>query len=55
VITERQRAEPWWASASSARMLMSEYLKYLVAIVRMRFDPPDRSAELASGRPGADI
>jgi uncharacterized SAM-binding protein YcdF (DUF218 family) len=55
VITERQRAEPWWASASSARMLMSEYLKYLVAIVRMRFDPPDRSTELASGRPGADI
>src|ERR1700682_3954476 len=35
VTTERQRAEPWWASAGSARMLMSEYLKYLVAIVRM--------------------
>jgi uncharacterized SAM-binding protein YcdF (DUF218 family) len=55
VVTERQRAEPWWASAASARMLMSEYLKYLVAIVRMQFDSPDRSTELASGRPGADI
>jgi uncharacterized SAM-binding protein YcdF (DUF218 family) len=55
VTTERQRAEPWWASAGSARMLISEYLNYLVAIVRMRFDPPNRSTELASGRPGADI
>ena len=49
VITERQRAEPWWSSAGSARMLMSEYLKYLVAIVRMRFDAADRLTELASG------
>src|SRR5262245_20007737 len=55
VVTERQRAEPWWVSAASARMLMSEYLKYLVAIVRMQFDSPDRSTELASGRPRADI
>jgi len=54
VVTERQRAEPWWASAGAARMLVSEYLKYLVAIVRMRFDAPDRSTELASGRPSAD-
>jgi hypothetical protein len=35
-------------------MLVSEYLKYLVAIVRMRFDALDRSTELASSRPGAD-
>jgi uncharacterized SAM-binding protein YcdF (DUF218 family) len=54
VVTERQRAEPWWSSAGSARLLVSEYLKYLVAIVRMRFDAPDRSTELASGRPSAD-
>jgi uncharacterized SAM-binding protein YcdF (DUF218 family) len=54
VTTERQRAEPWWSNAGSARMLVSEYLKYLVAIVRMRFDALDRSTELASSRPGAD-
>ena len=54
VITERQRAEPWWSSAGSARMLMSEYLKYLVAIVRMRFDAAGRLTELASGHPRAD-
>jgi uncharacterized SAM-binding protein YcdF (DUF218 family) len=54
VTTERQRAEPWWSNPGSARMLVSEYLKYLVAIVRMRFDAFDRSTELASRRPGAD-
>jgi uncharacterized SAM-binding protein YcdF (DUF218 family) len=54
VTTERQRAEPWWSNAGSTRMLVSEYLKYLVAIVRMRFDAPDRSTELASRRPGDD-
>ena len=54
VTTERQRAAPWWSNAGSARMLVSEYLKYLVAIVRMRFDAFDRSTELASERPGAD-
>jgi len=52
VTTERQRAEPWWSNPGSARMLVSEYLKYLVAIVRMRFDAFDRSTELASRRPG---
>jgi len=54
VTTERQRAEPWWSNAGSARMLVSEYLKYLVAIVRMRFDAFDRSTELASRRPSPD-
>jgi uncharacterized SAM-binding protein YcdF (DUF218 family) len=54
VTTERQRAEPWWSNPGSARMLVSEYLKYLVAIVRMRFDALDRSTELASERPGDD-
>ena len=54
VTTERQRAEPWWSNAGSARMLVSEYLKYLVAIVRMRFDAFDRSTELARRQPSAD-
>jgi uncharacterized SAM-binding protein YcdF (DUF218 family) len=54
VTTERQRAEPWWSNAGSARMLVSEYLKYLVAMVRMRFDAFDRSTELASRHPSAD-
>jgi uncharacterized SAM-binding protein YcdF (DUF218 family) len=54
VTTERQRAEPWWSNSGSARMLVSEYLKYLVAIVRMRFDAFDRSTEVAGKHSSAD-
>ena len=43
VISERLRAEPWWANGAAMRLLLSEYLKYIVAQVRMRLDP-------ASGR-----
>jgi uncharacterized SAM-binding protein YcdF (DUF218 family) len=53
VITEHQRAEPWWASANSARMLASEYLKYLVAIARMRLDAGGHLTKMASGNSGA--
>jgi uncharacterized SAM-binding protein YcdF (DUF218 family) len=52
VITEHQRAEPWWSNAGSARMLMSEYLKYLVAITRMRLDAGGRLTKMASGNSG---
>jgi uncharacterized SAM-binding protein YcdF (DUF218 family) len=38
VITERQRAEPWWTNYASTRALVVEYLKYLAAGVRMRLD-----------------
>jgi len=49
VITEHQRAEPWWSNAGSARTLVSEYLKYLVAITRMRLDAGGRLTKMASG------
>jgi uncharacterized SAM-binding protein YcdF (DUF218 family) len=48
VFTDHQRAEPWWSSASTARLLMSEYVKYLAAVVRMRIDAGGRLTELAS-------
>jgi uncharacterized SAM-binding protein YcdF (DUF218 family) len=38
VISDRQRAEGWW-TAPTARLLISEYLKYLIAQVRIRFEP----------------
>ena len=40
VITDRQKTEPWWSNATTAKLLLSEYVKYLCALVRMRFDPP---------------
>lgn len=54
VVTEKLRAEPWWKSASTTRLLFSEYLKYIAARVRMRIDPasqattPSRLSQLRS-------
>ena len=38
VITERLRSEPWW-HGTKARLLLSEYVKYIYAMARMRVDP----------------
>jgi uncharacterized SAM-binding protein YcdF (DUF218 family) len=35
VVTDRQRAEPWWASVANVRLMVTEYLKYLVAQLRI--------------------
>jgi len=39
VLSDRIKAEPWWSSPSTARLLLSEYLKYIYAMVRMRISP----------------
>jgi len=55
VITEKLRSEPWWSHASTARLLISEYVKYIVATIRMRLDPastatePSRFSQLRAG------
>ncbi|HLH89893.1 MAG TPA: YdcF family protein [Xanthobacteraceae bacterium] len=49
VLTERQRAEPWWSNGATARLVISEYLKFVVAVVRMRV-LPDRDDEGAMAR-----
>ncbi len=38
VVSDRLRIEPWWTSGDTTRLVLSEYLKYLAAKVRMRFD-----------------
>jgi uncharacterized SAM-binding protein YcdF (DUF218 family) len=38
VVSDRLRIEPWWSNGDTARLVLSEYLKYLFAKVRMRFD-----------------
>jgi uncharacterized SAM-binding protein YcdF (DUF218 family) len=44
VLSERLRIEPWWSSGDTTRLVVSEYVKYLFAVMRMRFDsPPPRS------------
>jgi hypothetical protein len=39
VVADRERAERWWTSGPTTRLLVSEYLKYIVAQVRMRLEP----------------
>jgi uncharacterized SAM-binding protein YcdF (DUF218 family) len=38
VVSDRLRIEPWWSNGATARLVLSEYLKYLFAKVRMRFE-----------------
>jgi uncharacterized SAM-binding protein YcdF (DUF218 family) len=38
VVSDRLRIEPWWSNSSTTKLVLSEYLKYLFAKVRMRFD-----------------
>jgi uncharacterized SAM-binding protein YcdF (DUF218 family) len=38
VVSDRLRIEPWWSNGATTRLVLSEYLKYLFAQLRMRFD-----------------
>jgi uncharacterized SAM-binding protein YcdF (DUF218 family) len=38
VVTEKVRTDRWWSSPT-VRLLLSEYLKYIVAQLRMRLEP----------------
>jgi uncharacterized SAM-binding protein YcdF (DUF218 family) len=39
VVSERIKEEPWWSNGSTARLLLSEYLKFVFAEIRMLVDP----------------
>ncbi len=38
VLSDRLRIEPWWSNGDTTKLVVSEYLKFLFAKVRMRFD-----------------
>lgn len=38
VMSMKVKTEPWWQNADTARLLFGEYLKYLLALTRMRLD-----------------
>jgi uncharacterized SAM-binding protein YcdF (DUF218 family) len=38
VVSDRLRIEPWWSNGATTRLVLSEYLKYLFAKLRMQFD-----------------
>ena len=39
VVSEKIKQEPWWTNPMTAKILLSEYLKYVFAVLRMRLDP----------------
>lgn len=39
VVSEKIKSEPWLTNIEIARLLFSEYLKYVFAVVRIRLDP----------------
>jgi len=39
VFSEKLRAEPWWSSEATARLILLEYLKFVFSQVRMRVNP----------------
>jgi uncharacterized SAM-binding protein YcdF (DUF218 family) len=47
VISDRMRAEPWWENGATTKLLLSEYLKYIVAQVRIRLNPTHAAIEPA--------
>ena len=49
VWTERQRTNPWWTDGATARLVLSEYLKFVYAVVRMHVLPSREPAEVARG------
>jgi uncharacterized SAM-binding protein YcdF (DUF218 family) len=51
VVTDKRRSEPWW-QATTARLLISEYLKYLIAKVRMGLSP--YADDILGSRPDTD-
>ena len=46
VVSDRLRIEPWWSNSDTTKLVLSEYLKYLAAKVRMRFDAFAETSEL---------
>jgi uncharacterized SAM-binding protein YcdF (DUF218 family) len=50
VVSEKLRQEPWWDSLSTAKLLFSEYLKYMLAQVRMRLEPTSETTDVAGTR-----
>jgi uncharacterized SAM-binding protein YcdF (DUF218 family) len=39
VIADKLHAESWWTHGPTMKLMLSEYLKYMVARMRMRLDP----------------
>ena len=52
VVTEKLRNEPWWTSGPTARLIISEYAKFVVAQLRMSIEPVPALSDSSGGRDG---
>jgi uncharacterized SAM-binding protein YcdF (DUF218 family) len=55
VVPPQRRAEPWWTDPASAKLLVLEYFKYIVAAARIGLDAPPGAATVAASRGRANI
>jgi uncharacterized SAM-binding protein YcdF (DUF218 family) len=51
VVPEKRRGERWWSSVPTTKLMMLEYVKYVVAVARTWLDQP--ASEAPGERPGA--
>jgi uncharacterized SAM-binding protein YcdF (DUF218 family) len=45
VVTDRRRADPWWTHGATAKLMVSEYVKYVFAKLRMGLNPAASARE----------
>jgi uncharacterized SAM-binding protein YcdF (DUF218 family) len=50
VVTDKMRDEAWWSSPPTAKLLVSEYLKYIVAQVRFRLGTTSAAGVVSGSR-----
>ena len=48
VIADKLHAEPWWTRGTTMKLMFSEYLKYVVARMRIRFNPASAAGAVAA-------
>jgi uncharacterized SAM-binding protein YcdF (DUF218 family) len=53
VVSEKMRNEPWWVSGQTARLILSEYAKYVVAQLRIKIEPAPALTDSSGGNNGA--
>jgi len=53
VVTDREHAGQWWTHTLTARTFAIEYIKYIAAIVRLRFEPTPSGTALAAAQADA--
>lgn len=54
VVTDKLKTDAWWASPGTAKLLLSEYLKYILAHVRMQIERTPTSTGLVGNRGGTE-